>query len=158
MSQPATAGKTLPLGTLLSRDQVQQLMQRFPKMKLEGEQLYKACVDLGFVKTDIGGQQSAVGQNQNENGTEPVQSLPIDSTIAFNLEPTSKVDLKAESERLFQEAVDAAVVKALLAREQGALDYRPATTDSRRHTSVAREIGVDAIVEPEVLVEPRTIE
>jgi hypothetical protein len=158
MSQPATAGKTLPLGTLLSRDQVQQLMQRFPKMKLEGEQLYKACVDLGFVKTDIGGQQSSVGQNQNENGTEPVQSLPIDSTIAFNLEPTSKVDLKAESERLFQEAVDAAVVKALLAREQGALDYRPATTDSRRHTSVAREIGVDAIVEPEVLVEPRTIE
>ena len=106
-------GKTLPLGTLLSRDQVQQLMQRFPKLKLEGETLYKACVELGFVKQDVGDQQSAIGQNE-----EPVPSLPLESTVAFDLTPTSRVDLEKEQQRIFQEAVDAAVAKALQAREE----------------------------------------
>jgi hypothetical protein len=152
MSQPASTGKTLPLGTLLSRDQVQQLMQRFPKMKLEGEQLYKACVELGFVKEGIGHQASAVGQN--ENGTEPVTSLPIDSTIAFNLEPTSKVDLKAESERLFQEAVDAAVAKALQARE----NEREYMAVRQPMQPTERLITPEENTNPEVLVEPRTIE
>ena len=85
-------------------------------------------------------------------------SLPIDSTIAFNLEPTSKVDLKAESERLFQEAVDAAVVKALLAREQGSLDYRPTTTDSRPPTTDDRLPTTDNRPPTAEADEPRTIE
>jgi hypothetical protein len=108
-------GKTLPLGTLLSRDQVQQLMQRFPKLKLEGETLYNACVELGFVKADIGNQQSAVGQNETEQA---VLSLPLESTVAFDLTPTSRVDLEKEQKRIFQEAVDVAVTKALQAREE----------------------------------------
>ena len=112
-------GKTLPLGTLISRDQVQQLMQRFPKLKLEGETLYKACVELGFVKTEVGNQQSAVGQSEV---TEPVPSLPLESTVAFDLTPTSRVDLEKEQQRIFQEAVDAAVVKALQAREENKLE------------------------------------
>ena len=142
MSQPASTGKTLPLGTLLSRDQVQQLMQRYPGSKLEGTQLYKACVELGFVKTDI-------GQHQNENA-DTIPSLPLETEVGFNLEPVSKVDLKAESERLFQEAVNAAVTKILQARE-----------DECR-TPTSEEVRVPSIVEhptiPDLPVEPRTIE
>ena len=122
-------GKTLPLGTLLSRDQVQQLMQRFPKLKLEGETLYKACVELGFVKTEIGNQQSDIGNQQSAVGQSEllpnsVSSAVIESSIAFSLvpdevlEPTHRVDLEKERQRIFQEAVDAAVAKALQAREE----------------------------------------
>jgi hypothetical protein len=139
-------GKTLPLGTLLSRDQVQQLMQRFPKLKLEGETLYNACVELGFVKTEVSNKQSAVGQSEV---TEPVPSLPLESTVAFDLTPTSRVDLEKEQQRIFQEAVDAAVAKALQAREE-----------NKEHDSHVESVVVIPASESSSLLpdEPRTIE
>ena len=112
-------GKTLPLGTLLSRDQVQQLMQRFPKLKLEGETLYKACVELGFVKNESSSQSSVISQTVEG---EAVQSLPLESSVAFDLTPTTRVDLEKEQQRIFQEAVDMAVAKALQTREENKLE------------------------------------
>jgi len=157
VSQP-TQGKTLPLGTLLSRDQVQQLMQRFPGSKLEGEQLYKACVELGFVKQDIGGQHSAIGQNANEE-QQKVESLPIEVPIGFNLASTSKVDLKAESDRIFQEAVAAAVEKALLAREDNNRDTIPVQSAIGHQASgiSQNEMVLEPVVEV-LLNDPRTVE
>src|SRR5271157_932891 len=67
-------GQTLPVGTLLSRDQVAQLMRRYPNMKLEGEGLYRACVELGFVKTvsqpSLVGNGSPTGVLRQESQTE----------------------------------------------------------------------------------------
>ena len=165
VSQPAQ-GKTLPLGTLLSKDQVQQLMQRFPGKKLEGTHLYNACVELGFVKDGIGHQASGIGQNVSEE--QKVESFPIESTLAFDLAPASKVDLKAESDRIFQEAVAAAVEKALLAREENNRDTIPVQSDIGHQSSPAGDfqgssgIGQNETV-PEPVVEvlasdPRTIE
>jgi len=98
-----TPGKQLPLGTLLSKDQVQQLMQRFPNEKLEGESLYNRCVELGFVKS-VPAVQTEIMQS--------LQSLPIETEVAVDLTSTvkSSVDLEVERKRLFQEAVEAAVL------------------------------------------------